>query len=438
MFGAFYGTHVLEKTKEVIYESFLMLSSLHDLLQTRSRMFGYRLNPGNGAETTLTLTRLTASSVATVILRDSHTYLTEKVGDEDQIRYEMVDESISVPAGDVGQQYTFNVVQGLTVRNESIGQANGTQFQIFNTQNGIVVPRSETVTVDETLSGGIIQTWTRTDNLGLHSGSARVYEWWHDEDGKLFIMFGNGTHGKMPEGYVSIDYRTIIEGQDGNVPANRITVMSPSNSLFSVTNAAAAGDYEDPESDESARFMASRAARNPDDSCCAPESTPNKVENEFSFVGRCATTAGYMGEDTIGVIVTDLDGDGSLTGDQITEVRNFIDDNNPGTERIYAFNSTDQMITIQGDVYLKENVGTTEGQTATQLQVNTYFNPTYADEDSNRTVFPGMLLYPEKIRKVIENTEQVERATLTLPLTVVRILDMHFPKFIFALTYHTS
>lgn len=127
---------------------------------------------------------------------------------------------------DNGTQWLpFQVTQGQTILEEVIGSSNGEADQSFTSLSGPVFDNSFTLEVDESGGGGWV-AWSPVQNFLNSAATDRHYKWEYDSDGKLVVIFGNGTYGRRPPLGVNnirlTEYR-IGGDVDGNVGADQIT-----------------------------------------------------------------------------------------------------------------------------------------------------------------------------------------------------------------------
>lgn len=426
--AVFMARFMLDLTIDIANESMLATASQYEWVAQRARDLGYTPSPGSGSTVTLTLTRLTASAVPTTVLREDFVFYTRKGLNSPRVRFEMPAASVTVPAGGVGTSVTFSAAQGERITGEVLGTCDGTSFQRLQSTRYRSFPGYEVLVIDG-------DTWSKATNNNLleHTALEQVYELYYSEEGNAIFQFGDGTYGAKPSGSAILEQRIIPDDIDGNVAASTIIDTSPSSSILRVSNVSAATGWEAPESVDSIRFQGSRAIRVNTD-CCSPENIEANVEANFTYVGRCYTIPGDRGENTIGVYVCGTDGS-DLTTVQLTAIKNWIDDRNPGTEFVFVSNIETTNVNVYGTLYVQSGYSTTEVQAAVEAAVAEYFSPTGVDSAGNRTLDPGGILYRALIEHVIMGVAGVHHVTFIAPGTESTITDNALPELDLDLTY---
>lgn len=159
-------------------------------------------------------------------------------------------EDLIIPAGKLGNEqsngeylYVVDVVQGITVNNEFLGDSNGSANQFFTLQYDSPLLESIHVYVNE---GAGFEQWTRVDNFIDSAGSDKVYVVTYSDQDTATIMFGNNVFGKIPTPYsggIFCEYR-VGGGTQGNVSSNTIKVMDTNLADISSTfNPYTASEY---------------------------------------------------------------------------------------------------------------------------------------------------------------------------------------------------
>lgn len=140
----------------------------------------------------------------------------------------------------------IKIYQGTAIQDEAVGTSNGTASQEFTLSNTGVVQGSVNISVNQ---GAGFVLWTEVNSLVGTGPFDSVYVVSTDANGVVYITFGDGNNGIIPNAQSSIQATYIIGGgAQGNIGANQITVDNTGTSLFSsVTNASAASGGADPE-----------------------------------------------------------------------------------------------------------------------------------------------------------------------------------------------
>jgi hypothetical protein len=91
--------------------------------------------------------------------------------------------------------------------------------QQFTVSRGIVEEDSWEVYVGDTSDP--LNLWTQVTNVLFETSITETYQVFFDGQGRLTIIFGNGTAGKIPDRTVTVNYRTT-NGAAGNTAINTI------------------------------------------------------------------------------------------------------------------------------------------------------------------------------------------------------------------------
>lgn len=421
LFSAFFTRYSAELLTDIVNEAFNPTAANYEFLAARAIALGYVPKPGNGSTVELSISN--RSNLAISISRSSYTYATKRSGESAPVTFEMVPGSVTVPAM---SSVTFNAVQGQTVWNEALGSGDGTGLQRFVSQQARAVPGSERVYV-----AGERWQLAPGNNLLRAGSESKCYERWYDEDGHLKILFGDLGYGRKPSvgEAVVCSYRVIVDGQNGNVPAGSIVMLSPSNSALSVTNLSAAAGWSPPDTMDQIRFQSSRSARVPWEVCVAEEDIPANVERQFPEIGRCYAVPGERGENTIGVHITAADGS-IPSQDLMNRVTAFIGLHNPATERVYTSRASYTNVYVSGRIVHDANY--VPGDAAKEIV--DYYGPLAVDSAGNRAAEPGMIIHPSALIKVLMNVPGVTYVELDSPSSSVAIGASRLPLIIASFT----
>ena len=151
-------------------------------------------------------------------------------------------EDLIIPAGALGNEtdengeylYTVKVIQGISVISEHIGSSTGSANQNFRLNYSPVISDSIAVFVNE---GSGFEQWNRVENFVDSSSTSRDYTVTIDDNDEAIITFGDGVFGKIPKSYnggIMCSYR-VGGGSQGNVGANKITLMDSNIALVRST-----------------------------------------------------------------------------------------------------------------------------------------------------------------------------------------------------------
>ena len=240
-------------------EGFLDTASQRDSVLRIAYMLGYTPTASAAATTVLTFVNYTetgitvpaGSQVATTTVVDGTSTQIIFETDEDVYVYPV----ISPGAPGMG---IVSATQGETISDEQIGTSNGTASQIFKLEQSPVIKDSIKITVN-----GI--QYSYSPSLIENSIYDPVFTTQNSADGETYIIFGDGTGGRIPptSGTILATYR-IGNGAAGNVAANTITEILDTGSVWGdliVLNDSAAAGGADEESTDSIRVNAPLAMR---------------------------------------------------------------------------------------------------------------------------------------------------------------------------------
>lgn len=149
-----------------------------------------------------------------------------------------------------------SVIQGESVINEVLGSSDGKARQKFYLKRRPVVWESETIQV---FDGAAWNDWTRVIDFVESDSDDRHYAITIDNQGWVYVMFGDGDMGAVPSigtNNIRVTYR-IGGGQQGNVAANTITdLLGVIDHVQSITNLAAATGGQEAETLRRAKTLA--------------------------------------------------------------------------------------------------------------------------------------------------------------------------------------
>ena len=159
-------------------------------------------------------------------------------------------EDLVIPAGALGDEmqdgkylYSVKVVQGVSVSGELVGSSRGSANQSFKLHYSPVILDSISILINE---GNGFEEWTRVDNFIDSSSTSRHYTVTIDDNDEATIIFGDGVFGKIPKTYESgiyCNYR-VGGGTQGNVGANKITLLDTNLALVNRTFNPSTADIE--------------------------------------------------------------------------------------------------------------------------------------------------------------------------------------------------
>jgi hypothetical protein len=146
------------------------------------------------------------------------------------LRYELTEDQTIVP-GSSTASFTLREGQSYTETFEPSQQPN----QQFTVARGVVEEDSWTVFVGDATNP--LNQWTQVDNVLFETDVTETYEVFFDGQGRLTVIFGNGTSGAIPASTITINYRTT-NGQSGNAGVNTIRGTMQAEVIGTQTTAA--------------------------------------------------------------------------------------------------------------------------------------------------------------------------------------------------------
>lgn len=406
----------------VLNEGFLATASQYNVITEHARRGGYRAKQESPATATLVATLRRDLPLGFIIKKEDVKF--QAVDDDGRtIDYELVSDQVVVLPGKKGDTFSFDVIQGITVRDEIIGKSDATPLQSFITMLGFVIPESIIVEVEE-YDGDILvwRQYTETDNLLMALPSDMVYELSFTEFGEAIILFGNGVadesgHGKIPgnKRRIRVTYRALLGEQNGNVAEGAIRRMVPPSPVFFVTNPQRATGWSQREDVESLRWNAMRYPRyqktigKMDDYIIAAESLPG--------VGRAYAVPNMFGNNTIAVYVIPSDLS-RFTGSRLYEIEKILESRNHVAEVMCVSNAVYEDYDVSFNIRVSDNYVESDVKVACRKALEDYFNPLMRDNDGNRTINNGDNVDPSTINAILRNVPGVAAVRILSPIDV--------------------
>lgn len=133
---------------------------------------------------------------------------------EGGVRYELLDDAVIPP----GATATSLILTEGQSQSDEETNTNLPGQEIVTTQ-AVVADGSWHVFVGDPTNPA--NEWTQVEKVALELSATETYEVAFDGEGKLHVIFGDGTAGKIPDDTITIQYRTT-SGAAGNVPINAV------------------------------------------------------------------------------------------------------------------------------------------------------------------------------------------------------------------------
>lgn len=164
------------------------------------------------------------------------------------LEYELL-EDVVIAAGDTTAQLTL--FEGKSY--EEVFNAAATPNFEATTERGVVAEGSWVVYVGSVNDPNNI--WREVDSLAFEARDAKVYEVRFDTEGRLTLVFGDDVTGAVPNGDITVRYRTTagaagnaaVNSIEGSVSAAILTSTGTVNITFRNTTTPAAGGADRPD-----------------------------------------------------------------------------------------------------------------------------------------------------------------------------------------------
>jgi len=243
----------------VANESFLGTARERRSIIQHLRLIGYRLATAAPASAILELSAA-GDCEDKVTIKKGDAFATRSERDKSSVRFEYTGEGVDIDfnlitAGPGGKK-TYGpipVEEGRTVKEETVGESDGTPNQRFPLAHPGMILRSlgigSRINKDITLVtdvGGTIDEWTLQESLAFSQQGEKDFMIEIDQNDRAYVVFGDGEFGDIPPrgAKITATYRTG-GGTHGNVLANTINTIAAAPQLVflpgvAVTNPAAA------------------------------------------------------------------------------------------------------------------------------------------------------------------------------------------------------
>lgn len=298
------------------------------------------------------------------------------------------------------QFFSFNVIQGQTIREELVGSSNGLPDQEFTLARSPLFDGTETIQVDETGAQNFV-TWSRVDNFLKSRATDRHYTIRADEDGIGLIKFGGGNNkGRIPplgtDNIKALLYR-IGGDLDGNVGFDEI-VDDLSGITFSsfVTNPMGATGWKEKEGgtpEDLERVKDAAPAEIRADKAIATSDIARIAVDEFVAAdGSSPVARAFAIEEAFGVKTAQLtvvgSGGGFLTVEELAELDTFYNGDQFSIPPVDGIAITGQEITSVNYAPREIDVDVTvtgKGLTVNGLRnaITNHINPLAKDSEGN-------------------------------------------------------
>ena len=239
-------------------EAFLATAVLRESVLNIANSIGYIPSAQAASTVSLTFTKLT-SLLANAVTVPIGTVVIAAFDDEEPVYFETMAALTIAAAAESG---SVNAHEGRSVEEEVVGVSNGAAnmwFRLFFP--GVIKDSVHVFTADGPVDPATQQQtlieWTRVDRLIDAAATDRVFTTYLDENNNLWVGFGDGISGEIPQTTVDIrvSYRYGV-GAEGNVGAGTIRQIQDDAvqaQVSAVSNTTAAQGGADAETIESMR-----------------------------------------------------------------------------------------------------------------------------------------------------------------------------------------
>lgn len=304
---------------------------------------------------------------------------------------------------------------GESISQEIVGSSDGSTGQRFALSRRPVVWQSESV---EIFDGAAWTTWTRVGTF-VDAGANPVYRILVDDNGSYWIVFGDGTNGKIPvrgEGNIRVSYRQG-GGDIGNVGAAAITeLLSSVTYVESVTNAKAASGGTDKETLENARLFGPASVR-------ALDRAVNIEDLEFHADAYTSPTYGGIAKSkviataspTVRVMIVPRSGGVPPAGLK-TELQEYLTEIFVVGKKVAVVDPSYFPIDITAEIFGLPGARSSEVLNTVRQKLVAFLSPAYQDPETG--LYPRVLkqhIELSQIYGLIQNTSGVDHCTITAP-----------------------
>jgi uncharacterized phage protein gp47/JayE len=248
-------------TDRIANEAFIATAVQRASVLSHAALIDYRPSGLAAANVSLTFTVSASSPNPTLLIPKGTQVATKAEFGQDPVVFE-TDADVTIARGAAG---AVTATEGRTVaeiETAPVGVSDGSANQQYTLYYTDVIEGSLVLYVDEDGVGAQARrSWLFLNHLIDASADERAYSTFVNENGLVFILFGDNVNGRAPVtgSIITADYRVGV-GVAGNVGANTLTeVVGTIVGLDSVTNPVGASGGADAESIESIRRKAPRS-----------------------------------------------------------------------------------------------------------------------------------------------------------------------------------
>lgn len=413
------GDFLIRHMERILDNSFLGTTQSREHARRLCQQIGYELSEAQSASATVTFTCASGHPEFTIA---KGTQVSTEVDEEiPPIIFEVATDTLVTVGTD-----TIDIVciQGETVTQEVLGSSDASTFQTFELQEKPTLWESEEVEIS--LENTWV-TWTRVNNFAESLSTDTHYKVYVDDTGSYYIMFGDGTNGKIPSrGFNNIrcTYRKG-GGTVGNVGSGSIVqLVSSVTYVESVSNISHSSGGTDIETIDHARVYGPSSIRTLDRAVTL-EDIEAIAENFSStkFGGIAKAKAQSVGGIEANVMIIPQSGGYPSTGLK-TELQDYLDTRRPICTSIVVADPIYIAIDITVVIYTLPNFTSIEITEAVRSNIVSFISPAYQDPGSGLYIHEfGRDIHLSDLYALIDSTSGVDFCELTLPTENVLVAN---------------
>lgn len=295
-----------------------------------------------------------------------------------------------------GGTATVDLVQGEIKQFTLV--SNGLSNQSF------ILP-SKNISLILTVTDSNSASWSSTDYMSLATSDSYVYQYYPLEEGKVQIMFGDDTNGKIPAEGLNITITYLVGGGTrGNVPADSINTVK-GTTLFTVTSSTefTGGQDQEPLQQIQRRIQSYNRSLS--------VGTRGSFKLAALRVNGVAQSQEFDYLDGVGVVIMPTGG-GAPSTTLLKTVQNYLQSLTATLARIYVVSPVYSAPYISADIYIKPGYNVNEVLTRVDLAMQEFLDPTTSLNGEFIYSF-GRNITVGEVYRVLQNVEGVDWAELT-------------------------
>lgn len=380
-------------------ESFLVTAKTRKAVVNLCKMLGYELAHQTPAIHVIEFTKDASFADDTIVIPKGTKISTDsKVGA--QVTFELLEGDVSLPAGVMTA--TGLATHGVTVTDNILGASDGTEFQTFKILYPDVLKDTLQVV---TVENGREVAWERVEDFLSSEQGDRHYTINTNEANEMFVNFGNGLSGMIPNKnlIVKAHYR-VGGGEIGNVGTGTInSFVDKEYAGITLKNTELYLRGEDVEDIEHAKVVAPRHFRNSGRAITKLDFEDTVMEIEGVAKAKCIETFNENGDLHIYVVPTSY---GALTAGLETKILDKLHKVKLVHDNPILFSTVYTEFTVDVEVITYSNYINSDVTARVTDAIQKYFDISKMDfqEDVYVSSIVGEIMKVEGVRNVVVNT----------------------------------